>query len=277
MGRKPKSLSWAEAASVPLVGLTAWEGLVESLAIPVPSKDATESKSPDSILVIGGAGRPLCRIPPLFALFSCCPSAVTPLSFLLLLFPSLTELLLRHAGGVGSLVIQLAKHVLKLHVVATASRPESVEWCRSLGADLVIDHTKALLPQLKSHGLAGVKYVFNTADTVQYFDQVSDIVLPLGTYHNINATNGVPLDIGRLMSKRIAFTFGMMFARPLFNAAPEQQKKTLDTLATLLDNGVIKHVLTQQFPFTREGVVAALNQQKSGKTMGKIGVVIRHE
>lgn len=233
VGRKPKSLSWVEAASVPLAGLTAWEGLVESLAIPVPAKDAPENKSPDSILVIGGA------------------------------------------GGVGSLVIELAKHALKLRVIATASRPESINWCKTLGADLVIDHSKPLLPQLKAHGIDGVKYVYNTVDTVQYFDQEPDLVLPLGTIHNINGTNGVPLDIGKLMTKRIGFTFGLMFTRPLFGAAPEEQKKSLDTLADYLDNGVIKHVLTQQFPFTREGLVEALNQQKSGKTMGKIGLTVR--
>ncbi len=50
---KPKSLSWAEAASVPLVALTAWEGLEEGMLLKL---DTTVKTVPKVILVIGGAG-----------------------------------------------------------------------------------------------------------------------------------------------------------------------------------------------------------------------------
>ena len=48
-------------------------------------------------------------------------------------------LIIGGAGGVGSMAIQLAKHV-GLCVVATASRPESIDWASKMGADFIIDH-----------------------------------------------------------------------------------------------------------------------------------------
>ncbi|EKY3193752.1 zinc-binding alcohol dehydrogenase family protein [Cronobacter turicensis] len=49
VGHKPRTLSWAAAAAIPLTALTAWEGLFERLAI----QDAGEDKT---LLIIGGAG-----------------------------------------------------------------------------------------------------------------------------------------------------------------------------------------------------------------------------
>lgn len=66
--------------------------------------------------------------------------------------------------GVGSAVIELAKKILKLTVVATASRPDSIEYCKKFGADHVINHKHDLKEELKKVGLDGVDYVFNCAD-----------------------------------------------------------------------------------------------------------------
>ncbi|EOL8965069.1 zinc-binding alcohol dehydrogenase family protein [Cronobacter dublinensis] len=49
VGHKPRTLSWAAAAAIPLTALTAWEGLFERLNI----QDAGEDKT---LLIIGGAG-----------------------------------------------------------------------------------------------------------------------------------------------------------------------------------------------------------------------------
>merc|ERR1712196_426599 len=51
-----------------------------------------------------------------------------------------TVLISPGAGGLGSAAIQLAKHVFNLKVVATASREDSANWCKQLGADVVISH-----------------------------------------------------------------------------------------------------------------------------------------
>ena len=117
--------------------------------------------------------------------------------------------------------------------------------------------------------------MFNTVDTVAYFNETVDLVEPLGSIVNINGTNGIPLDIGRLMAKRISFHFEFMFARPLFGAAPEQQKVTLDRISELLDAGVIHHTLNQTFEFSEKGILEALAVQESGTALGKLGFTIR--
>jgi NADPH2:quinone reductase len=48
------------------------------------------------------------------------------------------------AGGVGSMAIQLARKLTALTVIATASRAETIAWCRDLGAHHVIDHREPL-------------------------------------------------------------------------------------------------------------------------------------
>ena len=96
VGRKPKTLSFAQAAALPLTSITAWELLFDRLGA-VPGK----SVDPRTLLIIGGA------------------------------------------GGVGSILIQLARRLTGLTVVATASRPESQKWCLDLGAHAVIDHARA--------------------------------------------------------------------------------------------------------------------------------------
>ena len=62
-------------------------------------------------------------------------------------------LILGGAGGVGSIAIQLARQLTDLTVVATASRPETVQWSKDMGAHHVVDHKKPLAPQVAALGL----------------------------------------------------------------------------------------------------------------------------
>src|SRR5207253_236755 len=71
-----------------------------------------------------------------------------------------TILIIGGAGGVGSIGIQLAK-VAGLTVIATASRPDSIAWAKSLGASHVIDHGKPMRPQLEALGKKQVEYIAN--------------------------------------------------------------------------------------------------------------------
>jgi len=83
-----------------------------------------------------------------------------------------TLLILGGAGGVGSIAIQLAKRLARLHVTASASRPESLAWVKSLGADETIDHTQPLgateYEELEPLGpvKVGPGYVFSMAFSV---------------------------------------------------------------------------------------------------------------
>src|ERR1700678_2695228 len=96
VGPKPASLSFAEAAALPLTSITAWEMLFDRMKVPRGVRT-----------------------------------------------PCGTLLILNGAGGVGSMLIQLANRLTGLTVIATASRPESVEWVRKLGAKHGADSSKA--------------------------------------------------------------------------------------------------------------------------------------
>jgi NADPH2:quinone reductase len=51
VGRKPRSLSWSEAAAMPLTSITAWEALFDRLDVRKPVAGAAHA-----ILIVGGAG-----------------------------------------------------------------------------------------------------------------------------------------------------------------------------------------------------------------------------
>ncbi len=63
-------------------------------------------------------------------------------------------LIINGAGGVGSVASQIARYVLNLPVViTTASRPETIEWTKKMGATHVLNHHEDLRPQIKALNL----------------------------------------------------------------------------------------------------------------------------
>merc|ERR1711933_188827 len=89
-------------------------------------------------------------------------------------------LVLPGAGGTGSYAIQLGR-LAGLYVVATASRPESMQACRDLGADVVINHRETLKPQLEAAGLPGsncIDYIFNGFDISNNFEEYLELLAP---------------------------------------------------------------------------------------------------
>ena len=72
-------------------------------------------------------------------------------------------LILGGAGGVGSIAIQLARQLTDLTIVATASRPETVQWAKDMGAHHVVDHKKPLAPQIAALGMGSPGFIFATA------------------------------------------------------------------------------------------------------------------
>jgi len=227
-GRKPMSLNWEQAASVPLCALTAWESLVESAHVPVPGNDSPNGKK--SILVIGGS------------------------------------------GGVGSILIQIVKKVLKFgKIIATASRPETVEWCKRLGADEVINHNN-LKEDLAKLGLAtGVNYVFVTSDLAPCWDAVVDILSPNGTIIGITGFLGVTAH--KMFLKRGTLIAGFMFARPMHNDEPEKQGEILNRVGEWIDQGVLVHTQNQHFEWDQ--LREAQKFQDSGKAIGKITLSVK--
>jgi len=223
VGKKPKSLTYEEAASLPLTGVTVLEAFYDSMRLGTQDQGKT-------ILITGGA------------------------------------------GGVGSIAIQIAKNVLKLKVIATASNPESVDLCKKLGADITIDHSKDLKEEMKRIGVDSVDFVLETQYIEKNIDFHTFIVKPRGIICTVVSPHLIRSEsLAPLFWKSVTFTCEMMFARSQFAVEMERQRELLNLLSDLVDKKVIDHRAFTTFPsMTLENIKKAHELQASGKTRGKI-------
>jgi len=176
-------------------------------------------------------------------------------------------LIIGGAGGVGSIAIQIAKKAYNLKVIATASRPETIEFCKKLGADFVINHSKDLHTELKSVGFEGVDYIFCTAPPNATINQWASILNPLG-HAGVILTPSQPIDLSAWFRKRLSLSFEMMFTRPINNLEPEKQGHILARLSALVEKGEIQTTLTETLDW--KDAEKAHASIESGKTIGKI-------
>ena len=146
-------------------------------------------------------------------------------------------LILGGAGGVGSIAIQLAKKLARLKVIASASRPESIEWCRSMGADETVDHGKPI------DGEFDFVLCFSSSDA--YWPVFTKLVKPQGKIGMIVRTMK-PIDLSILHDKSISICLEGMFTRSTFQT-PDMaaQHALLDEAAGLVEAGVLKTTLTR--------------------------------
>lgn len=220
VAKKPGSWSFAEAAAVPLVGLTAWELLFERMGA-----DASGNKA---LLVINGA------------------------------------------GGVGSALIPIAR-IAGLTVIATASRPETREWCLSLGAHHVINHREPLRPQCEALGFSSFPYIANLFNTEAYWETTADLIAPLGSLGLIVEPKE-KLHLGDpLKAKCVRIAWEFMAARAKFRTPDMHvQGETLATLAELCDNGAFPKIHTRVFDgLTVEHLREAHTAMETGAARGK--------
>jgi NADPH:quinone reductase-like Zn-dependent oxidoreductase len=167
------------------------------------------------------------------------------------------------------MVIQLAKKVLGLRVVATASREESRNQSLRLGADVVISHREALQPQLQAQGIDGVDLIFSANDLEPYLEQYAAIIKPLGKIIQItNVQENV--DLSKFFFKRVSIIFEFMFSRSMFDVEPERQGAILEEVARLVDNGTVLPIASLELPLSLENLRHAHELQASGSTIGKI-------
>ena len=181
-----------------------------------------------------------------------------------------TLLVVGGAGGVGSILIQLARKLTQLKIVATASREETRKWCLDLGAHAVIDHSVPLSAAIKSAGVDQVDYVASLTQTVQHFEQLVEVLKPQGALGVIDEAVGI--DSSKLMSKSLSLHRELMFTRSLFQTPDmPEQGRLLQEVADLVDAGQI--VTTAH---TRLGKISAENLRKAhvllerGRAQGKI-------
>lgn len=221
VGFKPKNLTIAESAAIPLTGLTAWESIFDRIkANPKTDKGKT-------ILILAGA------------------------------------------GGVGSMAIQIAKKIAGLTVIATASRPESIEWCREMGADYVVNHHN-LKVELDQIGYSQVDYILDFVDLNGYWETIAEIIKPQGHIVSITGSSD-PLNLNLLKNKSVTFSWELMYTRSMYNTNDiERQHYILNQISELLDSGILKSTLTTTLEgFTVDNLKEAHRMQESGKTIGK--------
>ncbi len=116
------------------------------------------------------------------------------------------------AGGVGSIAIQLARHLTRLTVLATASRPETEAWCRDMGAHHVLDHTKGLRAGLSNLERDSVSYILNCNNNAPYWSAMADLIAPQGSVCLLSST-GKPVDLDLFMAKSITVCWELMYTR----------------------------------------------------------------
>ncbi|MDU0203093.1 zinc-binding alcohol dehydrogenase family protein [Paenibacillus sp. MAH-36] len=185
-----------------------------------------------------------------------------------------TVLILGAAGGVGSIATQLAK-LAGLTVIGTASRPESEQWVKKMGADHIINHYDAFVPQLNTLGLTDVNYIFCLNSTAEHWQNMADAIAPQGKICSIVETSQT-LNMNLLKNKSVTFAWEFMFTRAMFQTSDMiEQHNLLNDVAGLVDNGLLSSTVTQRLtPIDAANLRKAHAMLEEGHTIGKI--VLEH-
>ena len=172
------------------------------------------------------------------------------------------------AGGVGSILIQLAKKLTKLTVIASASRADSIDWVKKMGADHVVNHRNNLAEEMKSLNITP-KYVATLTNTDDHFDAIIEMIKPRGHIAMIDDPQNI--NIGAIKLKALTFAWEFMFARSMFKADDMNfQHKLLNRVAELVDAGEIISTANKNVgPMNVENLRSALAHQMSGSAIGK--------
>ena len=184
-----------------------------------------------------------------------------------------TLLVIGGAGGVGSMAIQLGRHA-GFTVVATASRPQSVQWCEQMGAAHVIDHRQPLAPQLQALGINSVEAALNLANTDLYWQQLGELLAPQG-HVGLIVEPAAELRIGDpYKAKCIGIHWEFMFARARFRTADMiEQHRILTRAASLIDAGELRTTLSERLgTINAEHLRQAHRQLEAGSTIGKLAL-----
>ncbi len=179
-------------------------------------------------------------------------------------------LVINGAGGVGSAMIPLAK-AAGLKVFATASREESAAWCRSLGADEILNHREPLRPQAEALGVSRFPLIANLHNTEFYWEATADLIAPLGALGLIVEPReklhvGDPL---KMKCARIAWEF--MFARAKFRTHDmHRQGEILAEIARRCEGGNFPKLATRTFgSLSVENLRTAHEAMENGGAHGK--------
>lgn len=181
-----------------------------------------------------------------------------------------TLLVMGGAGGVGSVLIQLARELTQLRVVASASRAESREWCLQLGAHAVVDHSQPLAEQLRALDAPEVDHVASLTQTHQHFDALVEALRPQGRLALIDDPE--PIDVRRLKRKSLSLHWELMFTRSLYGTPDmDRQRALLEEVAALVDAGRLRTTARQALgPMDAATLRRAHALIESGRAIGKV-------
>jgi zinc-binding alcohol dehydrogenase family protein len=221
VGRMPATLTFAQAAALPLTSITAWELLFERLGVTAETEGA--------LLIVGAA------------------------------------------GGVGSILTQLARQLTKLTVIGSASRDSTQTWVREFGAQHVIDHRQPLAAELKRIGIDAVTHVASLTHTEAHYAQIVEALAPQGRLGLIDDLTA-PLDVRLLKPKSLSLHWEMMFTRSMFGTPDmAEQGALLNRVAELVDAGRLRSTLGENFGrINAENLKRAHAAVESTSTQGKV-------
>jgi len=227
VGKMPVSLSFAEAAALPLTAITAWELLFDRLALCQAANGSLGND--ETLLMVTGA-----------------------------------------AGGVGSILLQLAKCLTNARVIATASRPESQAWVREMGADFVINHHEDFAVQLKALNLPSLTHVASLTHTDQHYEALVASLKPQSKFALID--DPVDLDIKVFKRKSISLHWEFMYTRSMFQTEDmSSQGEILNEVSALIDTKKLKSTLNQHYgKINAENLIRAHRAIETGKMLGKL-------
>ncbi|WP_035387438.1 zinc-binding alcohol dehydrogenase family protein [Ferrimonas senticii] len=220
VGRKPQSLSFAEAAALPLTAITAYELLFDRLKV--------ASEAPKKLLIVGAA------------------------------------------GGVGSIMVQLAKQLTQLQVIGTASRAESVQWLQELGADKVINHRKPLSEELAAIGIDEVDYVASLTNSDDHLIEIVKALKPQGQFGLIDDPES--FDIRALKQKSISLHWEFMYTRSMFITDDmAAQQALLNKVSAMVDGGQLRTTVGEHYGrINAENLLKAHRKLEAQQAIGKI-------
>lgn len=181
-----------------------------------------------------------------------------------------TLLIIGAAGGVGSILTQLARKLTGITVIATASREASIQWVKDLGAHHIINHNKPFAEQLNQIGIKNITHVASLTRSDLHLEQIIEIMAPFGKLAMIDDPGLV--DFTKLKTKSISLHWELMFTRSLFKTEDMiEQHHILENIAKLIDNGTIKTTFAQHFGnINAENLKRAHALLESGQSKGKI-------
>ncbi|PZP29954.1 MAG: zinc-binding alcohol dehydrogenase family protein [Roseateles depolymerans] len=180
-------------------------------------------------------------------------------------------LIIGAAGGVGSILVQLARQLTRLNIIGTASRPETQAWVKEQSAHVVIDHTQPLRAQLAAAGVPEVEYIVSLNQTDAHWAGIVECAAPQGRIALIDDP-AQPLDVMALKRKSLSLHWELMFTRSLFGTADiAEQGRLLARVAALADEGHVRTTVTRQLsPINAAQLRIAHAEIESGRMRGKL-------